>query len=376
MLMTDLALWWVSYIFVVVVIPGFVISYLLFPARTRLTRMEEVVKHIEKVCDDHAASDQPARAVLQQSRDSVLKMIQDLYHPKNYILPLSFLTVVLGVGFFLIFSSAYPLYKLQELDQLLLNIPKPVFYGFAGGYFFALYSMVNRYRSSDIPPGWVLQLGYQILFSGGVAYFASTLSPELTEAAVAFAAGFIPYGELASWLRLKAQTKLGTTAALGAVAWGGASAGGATESVQRQPGSESLAELQGMSPAHQERLGEEGILSVQNLAFANPLALFLVTSYQMSQIIDWIDQAYLRMYVSGDVAARLARMGIRGVIELAQAKDYGSHLPSQDAKDSFFQALATALGADQPGAEYFIDQMAGDPQVIFLELMWREFGGT
>ncbi len=52
---------------------------------------------------------------------------------------------------------------------------------------------MNRYRSADIPPGLVLQLAYQILLAGGVAYFAVSLSPELTDPAVAFAAG--------GWLR-------------------------------------------------------------------------------------------------------------------------------------------------------------------------------
>jgi hypothetical protein len=383
---TDLILWWFSFIVVVGLIPGFVVSYLRFPARTRYARMEEVINHMEHAVEtllasataaqSRAAQINAATAVLAQSRNSMLQRFQDLYHWKNYILPLGFLTVVLGVGFFLIFSSAYPLYKLQELDQLLLNIPKPVFYGFAGGYFFALYSIVNRYRSSDIPPGLVLQLGYQVLFSGGVAYFASTLSPDLMEASVAFAAGFLPYGELTSWLRLQAQTRLGTSGASGVPASGEAPGGGGAVSAQKQPGLESLAELQGMSAANRERLGEESILRIQNLAFANPLALYLVTSYQMSQIIDWIDQAYLRMYVNGEVAARLTSIGIRGVIELAQAKAYCASLPSENAKDQFLQSLATALGVDKPGAEYFIYQMTGDPQVAFLELMWDEFGGT
>jgi hypothetical protein len=94
----------------------------------------------------------------------------------------------------------------------------------------------------------------------------------------------------------------------------------------------------------------------------------------MSQIIDWIDQAYLCMYVGPEAAARLARMGIRGVIECSQIEDYVGNNPTHE--DGFFQALSKALDADVEGARYFVYQLKDDPQVSFLELMWVEFGGT
>jgi hypothetical protein len=206
----------------------------------------------------------------------------------------------------------------------------------------------------------VLQLAYQIFLAGAVAYFAVTISPDLTDPAVAFASGFIPYAEIAGWLRLTAQTKLGTSSA--------STPGGSAPSGQI---SDSLAKLQGLAPAHRERLGEENILTIQNLALANPLSLYLVTSFEMSTIIDWIDQAYLRIYVTDDAATRLAANGIRGAIEFKQIKDYK---PQDEA--AFFDSLAQALGSNPEGARYFLDQFAGDPQIAFLERLWAEFGGN
>jgi hypothetical protein len=333
------------------------IAYLLFPARTRFTRTQEVIQRIQDSLTDQ---DEYVREVFEQSQASLLKRIKDSFRPNNYILPIAIMAFVLGGGFFIIFSAVVPLYKFDGLDELLLNIPASVFHGFIGGWFYVLYSLVNRYRSADIPPGLVLQLAYQIFLAGAVAYFAVTISPDLTDPAVAFASGFIPYAEIAGWLRLTAQTKLGTSSA--------STPGGSAPSGQI---SDSLAKLQGLAPAHRERLGEENILTIQNLALANPLSLYLVTSFEMSTIIDWIDQAYLRIYVTDDAATRLAANGIRGAIEFKQIKDYK---PQDEA--AFFDSLAQALGSNPEGARYFLDQFAGDPQIAFLERLWAEFGGN
>jgi hypothetical protein len=259
------------------------------------------------------------------------------------------------------FSAAQPLYKLVTLDELLMEIPPSVFYGFVGGALFALFSIINRYRSADIPPGLVLQLGYHVLLSAATAYFAMSLSPAAVEPAVAFAVGFLPYGELAGWLRQTAQTRLGTTRVAPEVA------------DAHRPGSEDLSELQGLSPPHRERLAEEGIHTVQDLALANPLSLYLLCSFGISQIIDWIDQAYVRLYVSGEAARQLAPRGIRGVIELAEAHD---SLQGKPANDPLLASLAQALGVDTAGASSLMERVARDPQVDLLRAMWAEFGST
>jgi len=358
----DLILWWLAYVIVVGLVPAVLVLYLYFPARTRQTRTDGVIRRIESAV---ASAPDKTRAVLAQVKESTYQRIQDSYRPRNYTFPILFLALVLAAGFFLMFSVAHPLYKLQALDDSLLNVPATVFFGFAGGWFFALYSAVNRYRSADVPPGLVLQLAYQILVSAGVAYFAATLAPtEYADPGVAFAAGFVPYGEIVSWLRVKAQSRLGTAPGAGAEA-----------EAERPFGTDNLSGLQGLSSRHRERLGEEEILTVQNLAFANPLVLHLTTPYSMALIVDRIDQAYLRMYVGSEAASRLAVMGIRGAIELGQANDSLS-AGQGNGNAGLLPSLATALGSDEPGTRNFIEQMAGDPQVQFLERMWSEFGGT
>src|SRR5262249_51883272 len=202
-----------------------------------------------------------------------------------------------------------------------------------------------------------LQLAYQIMLATAIGYFAPT-------SWLAFAAGFVPYAELTDWLRHTAQTWLGASAQ---AEQGGTAAG-------RPLWSQKLETLQGVAPAHRERLGEEGILTIENLALANPLSLALVTSYSMAQIIDWIDQAYLRLYSSDEAAVKLAARGILGGIELTEVAEDLRDLTQADVApdlkalrgaeaDRVLDSLASALGSDRAGVRLLLDRIEDDSQV-------------
>lgn len=366
----DLLIWWLCFVVAAGLIPAIIIAYLLFPARTRITRTHEVIARLEQ----SPKLDKRSKAVLGQSKEATLKYITEFFGARNYALPVTILVLVLGVGFFLIFSFVYPLYKFRILDEIILTVPNSVVYGFIGAWFFGLYSVLQRYHTADISPLLVFQLAYQLLLSAGVAYFAVTLTPELMDPGVAFAAGFIPYRELTGWLRHTAQTRLGTNHLLKPLQKENDK--DTTPTIAPQFGSHSLVEVQGLSAEHRERLADEGIFNIQNLAMANPLSLYLVTSYSMSEIVDWIDQAYLLMYLSGDTIARLTPLGVRCSIEFAYVNNYLNGLPTDAEKEAFLKALATALDTDSAGVRYLIVQLSNDPQVGYLSVMWNEFGGT
>src|SRR5262249_23259778 len=54
-----------------------------------------------------------------------------------------------------------------------------------------------------------------------------------------------------------------------------------------------LSQIRGISPLIEERLGEEGIVDVNSLAAAEPVRLVRNTSFDMRQILIWIDEAIL-----------------------------------------------------------------------------------
>ena len=330
----------------------------------RLQSVREAVSRTEAALrQGEADSDEDRDEVLKalaQYRERMEARIRERFVKRTYILPLGFLVLVLNVGFFVGFSRIQPLVaRLPALNILFTHIEPGLLSGFVGGTLYALYSVVTRYRSQDIPPPLILQLAYQIILATAIGYFAP--KPWL-----AFAAGFVPYAELTSWLRHIAQTWLGATTGLGR---------GGAESAQSL-WSQGLEKLQGIAPLHRERLGEEGIVTIENLALANPLSLYLVTSYSMSQIIDWIDQAYLRLYVGDEAAVRLAARGILGGIELTEVAEELEEMTSEEDRKALLESLSGAVGTDPAGARSLLKRIQDDSQVELLSEMWSEFGST
>ena len=366
----EAALWWLAYLLVSGLIPGVVIAYLLYPAITRSDRTNDIVKRTWEAVEDAEQNEKKAdtqrrMAGGQAALQSIGWNISDMATAQNYLLPLGFLSMVVASGFFLLLSRGYPLLVLGSLDDLLFEIPNSLFYGFAGGWLYALYSVVSRYRSADIPPGLINELAYQIVIASVAAYFVAKSFPgdqEEVTPLVVFALGFIPYVDITTWLRTTAQTRLGTTGSQ------------VRQKAQERERADSLIGFPGISSQDYDRLREEHIYTVQNMAMANPIYLYLVTSYRMSQIIAWISQAYLRTFIEAEASERLAGMGIRGAIEMARVKS----VISQDNEDgkALLAALAKAIDKEEAEARHLVDTLATDPKVEMLRVFWEAFAGT
>ncbi len=96
----------------------------------------------------------------------------------------------------------------------------------------------------------------------------------------------------------------------------------------------------------------------------------------MSQIIDWIDQAYLRLYVSDEAAVRLAARGILGGIELTEVAEELEAMSSEEDRRGLLESLSGAVGVDPAGVRSLLKRIQDDSQVKLLSAMWSEFGST
>lgn len=76
----------------------------------------------------------------------------------------------------------------------------------------------------------------------------------------------------------------------------------------------SLENIEGITLRHKERLSEENIESVQNLASASLTELIVNTPYEPRQILDWIGQAKLLCYAKVH-AEKFRSVGIRSVFD-------------------------------------------------------------
>ena len=74
--------------------------------------------------------------------------------------------------------------------------------------------------------------------------------------------------------------------------------------------------IDGIDSEIRSRLEDYHIVTVQNLAAANPLMLFVETPYGVYQIMDWVAQAQLCASVGPAALQRLWRLGIRTIFDL------------------------------------------------------------
>jgi hypothetical protein len=77
-----------------------------------------------------------------------------------------------------------------------------------------------------------------------------------------------------------------------------------------------LSQIRGIGPQIEDRLSEEGIDDVNALASAEPIRLFRNTSFDLRQVITWIDEAILMVTLPRHWQA-LEEEGITGAIDLA-----------------------------------------------------------
>jgi hypothetical protein len=125
----------------------------------------------------------------------------------------------------------------------------------------------------------------------------------------------------------------------------------------------SLRMIEGMNRHHEVRLGEVGIDNAQNLAEANLAELILKTPFGPDQLLDWIAQAQLYVYVKDKVQA-LRRYGIRNALDLYEVAADEARL-SAIAKDPAIDPLALSTVARR---------IRSDPRVGQLVELRRRLG--
>jgi hypothetical protein len=137
------------------------------------------------------------------------------------------------------------------------------------------------------------------------------------------------------------------------------------------PKASPLLDIEGMTKVHVDRLEEEGIVSIHDLAFAPTARLFLSTAYSLQQICNWQDRALLLVYVGRKGADALAQqMNIRGAIDLrAFAHDllFGGGCAD---KTHLRDALRKALAIEDGGLDAVLESMAHDEVAMRIRYYW------
>jgi hypothetical protein len=136
-----------------------------------------------------------------------------------------------------------------------------------------------------------------------------------------------------------------------------------------------LSQIRGIGPQTEERLGEEGISDVNSLASAEPVRLVRNTSFDMRQILTWIDEAILMVTLPRSWEA-LEDAGITGAIDLAwyRAKVIdpasGSVVNPLPQEIVDLAAMSKLAPADLVSA---IQRLSQDTQVQYIWTLYNNF---
>ncbi len=183
---------------------------------------------------------------------------------------------------------------IEELFQFISpNAREAMRFGFLGAYIFSIQLVYRRYITLDLQPT-VFMYCTQSLASGlilnFVAFEAIDLLTRNADTAAAAATG-LGAGAIAIL-----AFSLGYFPNL-AIRWFNRLTNSALGFRERRSAELSLNLIDGISPWHENRLLDNGIDNIQNLASADILDLLVSTTFSAQQVIDWVDQAILYVYL-------------------------------------------------------------------------------
>lgn len=247
--------------------------------------------------------------------ETSIQVTSDVYNSKHYLWPISLACLVVSF----LYSYTHPYFinlglttgVLEEVinvfnaDEIL---PRPViqgrfwFWGWAGAWVYSFQLIFRRYLTYDLTPSvYIFALNRFLLATivGGIlgvglgTFLTATGTPfDMNMATVSmtvFFIGFFPERGV-DWLTAIVQKTL------------------------RQKGriakEKRLSDIEGLSIWHQGRLKQEGVENVQNLATADIPALIINTPFNVTEIVDWVDQAILLRHTSEKQFKTFEEIGI------------------------------------------------------------------
>ena len=312
---------------------------------------------IEGILSGKTHTELYARAFSSESKDpqNVSQRLFDFYYqPRAYVAPVLVLAIVAAsASAIVLIYAGISLGLPADLEALLAKTPGAVIAGVAGAYMFGVYDVLLRYRSIDLTPISLHFVWLRLLITPILATFVSAALKEPFSYLVALGIGAFPIKVLSDLIKREANKRLELYV-------------GATEGEKPR-----LHKLQGMSPNIINRLGEEGISSVQHIGYADPVSLLLRTSFEWKTILDFIDQAILFLYL-GDKVEQLRSIGIRGAIELVEIGEKMTESATKDQAEKMVDLIAKKIEEPPVAVENLIATLSEDVQVEFIWTLWGE----
>ncbi|HWN10219.1 MAG TPA: hypothetical protein VNO50_13295 [Pyrinomonadaceae bacterium] len=269
------------------------------------------------------------------------------YGRRHYILPLLLLALAGGVGMWVTAKSV------QSWLGFIQN-PKafsPVaISAFLGAYAWVLNDHLARFRTGDFTYHDVYGGVYRLLIAIPLGLSLATFSNLQVAAGVAFLLAAFPTTTLFKFARRLASKNIGVAE-------------------NDESGRLELEKLQCIGRSNAERYGEEGISTIVELAWADPIDLTIRTNREFNYVVDCISQALLWVYFEDEVK-KLYAVSLRGAQDVSSLlRDL---LKDDVATKAALTAAASRLNLNEDAFKYSLLTVAEDPHTKFLVAIWAQ----
>jgi hypothetical protein len=222
----------------------------------------------------------------------------------------------------------------------------------AGAYLWIISDEIDRLRRRDFTSFDVYYYIFRVLISIPFGWALTRLAVTLQVGIpVAFFLGAFPTSTLFTLARRLAnqQLKLGDDNVAGKL---------------------ELESLQSVGKDAAERFRDEGIFTISQLAYADPLDLTIRTNFDFNYVVDCVSQALLWIYL-GDKSKELQSYSLRGAQEVAYFYAcLTATTPDPNAIAALQEIATTKLDMSKEALTCTLEQVAKDPYTIFLCEIW------
>ena len=266
----------------------------------------------------------------------------------------AFLLFLVGI----LISSLIVFAGLQRMEfavSPLFLLPNTALAALSGAYLWVVNDHISRGRRLDFAPSDVLWGVLRLVIAIPMGYaFASIASPSLGPF-VAFALGAFPLEGLMSKMRQIADTKLGMAAPV-------------TEA------GDDIIRLQGVNRSIVDRLNNEDITTVTQVAYCDPLRLVMRSNLNFNFVSDCMNQALAWLYLRDDLD-KIRPLGLRGAVEIRHLMDDIDNVDPHAVDDhqravAAFPMIAKAVNQDPATLQITFRNISADPYTAFLYTIW------
>ncbi len=316
-------------------------------------------KHFPYALKKHPAARYLAAG--QKAEDAALRRavraeFERFHAPQRYFMPLVMLLVVSACGLWLCRSWVHEHWFGTPPEGPVLHFPntmsESVVMALAGAYVWGIWEIIERVRERNLTPSEIRDLCFRWLVAIPVGYAFSLVAGDEFKPTFAFVASAFPLKTVQRLVREANLKKLGIASEPVAA------------SQQRL-----YTSIEGVSDVMASRLEELAVYTVLDMAYSNPIRIMVKTGVPIRTVLDWMDQALLRVYATTDQRATLLKFGMRCSVDVSEF--VALHVVDQD---DTLKELAGKLKMSPPVATDFLHRIAEDPQVRCLYHLWYPDG--